>query len=1144
MGIDPDSLNTRQIARIVDLLSEGKIAGFPSAIDAGLDFDSNSTAYNVAALKDVFFNNTPILQPNATVTSSTTLSDVQQFCNFDVSEANFETRLGRQNQPVTEIQEQEGNVSYGWANQQEFTVNTEVPKADATGQSDGTYTANGTPVTRTITDTNVTAVRITVGTPALTKITKKGDQRGSFIDFKVEVDYNGAGFNEIPNSPFKIEGRTPDLFQKVVNFPITGSFPVTIRVTRTTQEVRKDDTITDTLIWYSYTEKINDRFRYPNSALFALKVDAQQFPQIPDRAYRIRGMTLRVPHNATIDSSTGRITYSGTFNGTFKSAREWTNDPVWVLWDLLTSTRYGLGKQILTAPELDADFAGTFDGVASNLDIYSFYAASQYCNGLVRGEARFSCNTSIQTSTEAYDLVQQLCSVFRAMPFWSEGALSIAQDAPGDFAYVFNQTNVTEAGFTYSGSSLKTRHTCVSVKYFDVDLRDYVYELVEDEEAIKKYGYIKTQINAFACTSQGQAHRLGRWLLFTEQNESEVVSFETDIAAGITVRPGDYIKIGDPVRAGITIAGRIADGSTTTSIKVDRSDTQMFGASAPNPFTLNIVLPDQTVEKDNNCSIVGNTITPGAAFSQAPVKGAPFAIGYTSGDESVVLSTWRVVSVEENKDTFGVTAVAHNPSKYNAIELDRELTQRDVSILNDKPEAPTNLDVQEVLYEAAGTVLQKLVVGWQQARRANKYRVRYRLDNDNFTTVETSVPDLTIQNSDVGVYTIEVTALNYGVTKTIESLTATTTFTAVGKTAPPANIASLNITPIDQHNAELHWPQSTDLDVRVGGTVEIRHTPHTDANATWSRSQKIVPAVNGSSTRKIVPYKSGTFFIRAKDSVGNYSALSGIPSVQVDLPEPQDLEVVQTFTENPAFGGTFTNVFNNTVEGGITLGGKGLVDDIEDFDAVTDIDFFGGIQETGEYIFTNTLDLNQVYDVELLANLQVRSYNPDDFWDSRTDLIDTWTDIDADDFNETDAELYVRSTNDDPSGSPTYGTWEPFINSTKRGRGFQFKVQLDTASNAQDILIEQLGVTVSLQRRTEQQRNISTGTTAKAITFPSAFYSTPSVTVTATNMASGDFFELTSVSRTGFTIATKNSGGTIVDRTIDYQAVGHGKEIT
>ena len=273
-----DTLNTRQIARIVDLLSEGKIAGFPSAIDAGLDFDNDYErgvirGYNVAALKDVFFNNTPILQPNATVTSSTTLADVQQFCNFDVSEAHFETRLGRQNQPVTEIVDQEANVSYGWANQQEFQVNTLVPKADATGQDDGEYVANGTPVTRTITDTNVTAVRITVGTPALQKITKKGDQRGTFIKFKVEVDYNGGGFEDIPGAPiesFKIDGRTPDLYQRVINFPITGDFPVTIRITRTSQEVREDDTISDDFIWYSYTEKINDRFRYPNSALFAL----------------------------------------------------------------------------------------------------------------------------------------------------------------------------------------------------------------------------------------------------------------------------------------------------------------------------------------------------------------------------------------------------------------------------------------------------------------------------------------------------------------------------------------------------------------------------------------------------------------------------------------------------------------------------------------------------------------------------------------------------------------------------------------------------------------------------------------------------------------------------------------------------------
>ena len=272
--------------------------------------------------------------------------------------------------------------------------------------------------------------------------------------------------------------------------------------------------------------------------------------------------------------------------------------------------------------------------------------------------------------------------------------------------------------------------------------------------------------------------------------------------------------------------------------------------------------------------------------------------------------------------------------------------------------------------------------------------------------------------------------------------------------------------------------------------------------------------------------------------------MTGIPTALVELPEPQDLEVVQTYTESPNFTGTFSQAFNSTTEGGITLEADGKIDEITDFDSVTNIDFFGDVVSVGSYIFANTLDLGAKYDVELLANLKINTINPDDFWDSRSDNIDTWNDIDADDLSETNAELYSRSTNDNPSGSPTYGTWEPFANSTKRGRGFQFKVEMETSNDSQDVVVQTLGVSVKLQRRTEQQRNISSGTGAKAVTFPSAFYSTPSITITATNMATGDFFELSSVSRTGFTITFKSSGGSIVSRNFDYQAVGHGKEIT
>ena len=284
--------------------------------------------------------------------------------------------------------------------------------------------------------------------------------------------------------------------------------------------------------------------------------------------------------------------------------------------------------------------------------------------------------------------------------------------------------------------------------------------------------------------------------------------------------------------------------------------------------------------------------------------------------------------------------------------------------------------------------------------------------------------------------------------------------------------------------------------------------------------------------------------IRAKDSVGNYAAPAGIPSVVVDLPEPQDLELVQTYTENPTFGGTFTNMFLSDTENGVALVSDGQIDDITDFDDVTNIDFFGETVSSGEYQFASTLDLGAKYDVELLSVLQIRAFQPNDTWDERTALIDTWNDIDANDLSDTDVQVYVRSTNDDPSGTPTYGTWEPFVNNTKRGRGFQFKAESASSNVSQNPLIEQLGVKVSLQRRTEQQRNITSGTSAKAITFPSAFYSVPSVGITAQDFDSGDYFQLSSISRTGFTVTFKNSSDTIISKVFDYQAVGHGKEIS
>ena len=1191
-----DDLNSRQLAQIVDLLGEGEIEGFPNA---GISHSTNPNQYAIGALKDVFFNNTPVLNSAASITGTTQITDtnIQENLNFDVDRAKFQVELGSQAQePLDEFP--------GSTSSSTTQVNTEIPKGSTTG-SDGNETfhlSDGTPVVRSITDVDVDQVNIIVGVPALTRVKDNGTVKGLALRYKIQIQYNGdSDFTNVPDltgstsddagylgdGNFEIDGYTPDLFQRthtitlkatttnsdgnIINNP--AKYPVNIRVIRTSQSVRPDDeTIQDKLIWYSFDQLITDKLRYPNSAVFGFQFDAQQFPSIPKRTFRIRGLKIRIPHNASVRGD-GSLEYTGTFNGTFKAAREWCSDPAWILYDLLTNTRYGLGSYILTPAEREEaeakagdQFEGTSD-VAANLDVYSFQQASAYCSGRVTNnaggtEARFNCNVAITSQQDAYKLVQQLCSVFRAMPFWETGGISLAHDRPEDFTYIFNQSNVTQEGFSYSGSSMKGRPTCVAVRYFDIEARDFRQELVElnsqfidstdpNVDFLDKYGYNKQEIDAFACTSKSQAYRLGKWFLYTSHRETEVCSFSTDIAAGIIVRPGDYIKISDPVRTGRVVAGRVTSGSTLTQIKLDRSDTEMFGESAPVGFEFHTIDTDGKYTQVGSSNIVGNTVTLGTALNalssprKVPAAGAPFQIGY----QDVILTQWRVLTVEEGDGVYNVTAAAHVREKYDIIEdASYVFPPRSYTQLAATPDPVTNLQLEEITYEEGDKLLHRIAINWQQSIRANYYEVEYKLDEDNSTTVIVHNTGYDILDSEVGTYRVRIRAVGYDLdnfrTGHRKSSVTTAKIEAIGKSTPPNNIASLNISPVDAHNAELYWPRAADLDVRIGGTVEIRHTPHTDASAVWGNAQDIVPAVNGSSTRKIVPLKEGTYLIRAKDSVGNYSAAAGIPSVVVDLPEPQDLELVQTYSEHPSFAGTFTNTFLSATEGGVALVSNGQIDEITDFDAVTSIDFLGETVSSGEYQFASTLDLGAKFDVELLSVLQIRAFQPNDTWDERTALIDTWSDIDANDLSDTDVQVYVRSTNDNPSGSPTYGTWEPFVNNTKRGRGFQFKAESTSTNVAQNPLIEQLGVKVSLQRRTEQQRNITSGTSAKVITFPSAFYSVPSVGITAQDLDSGDYFQLSSISRTGFTVTFKNSSDTIISKVFDYMAVAHGKEIT
>lgn len=668
-----DSLNSAAYARIVDLLSEGEIEGFPSA----RGYTRDTPSYYTAMLKDIYLDRTPILRSSANPVSPKTTD--YNFRNVTVI-----PRWGTQNQdhiPGFSAIENERGVSV-------------LVAADA-------------PVTRSITDPDVDRIRVTLTFPALQRFTEKGDIVGASVRYRIQISYNGSAFSTVVDQT--VSGRTGDAYQRSNVITVKGAFPVQVRVVRVTPDTT-DSRLQDVFNWTSYTEITDAKLRYPGSALIGLQVNSQDFNAVPARSYRVRGIKVRIPSNATVNNTNGRLTYTGTWDGTFQAAA-WCSDPAWCLWDLLTDCRYGFGQNIHTA----------------NLDKWAFYQASVYCNQLVPNgsggsEPRFSCNVSIQNSTEAYKLINDMCSVFRAMPYWSAGALTVAQDRPSDPVYLFNQTNVTEEGFQYAGSSLKTRRTVAVVSYLDTEAQEIAYEAVEDPAGIARFGVITADVTAFACTSRSQAYRVGEWLLYTEQNETETVTFKTSLDAGVAVRPGMVVAISDPLRSGVRRGGRITAAGSNYIVVDEVAATDLPTGGSPKVL---VALSDGTVATMTVDSVSGPKITVSGTFAATPLVGGAFIYN----NVSMASSTWRVLSVQEQGEAeYAITAISYNASKYNYIERGRSLVRKTYLPLSvQAPLDPQNVSSQAVSHESNGQLQTNLALSWQSDPTAAQYEIRYRL---------------------------------------------------------------------------------------------------------------------------------------------------------------------------------------------------------------------------------------------------------------------------------------------------------------------------------------------------------------------------------------------------------------------------------
>ena len=1109
----PDTLHSRQFATFLDLISEGEIEGFASASKEGRT--QGTAAYNNAALKDVFLNDTPVLKSTADSTNPATT-------DFNFQDVTFNPRFGTSGQTKVEGIESSSSVT-----------------------AVGVTVTQSSPVTRQITNSNVDAANVTITFPQLQKATDQGDLLGTSVQLKISVQYNSGGFTDVIDDT--ITGRSADAYQRDYRVNLTGAFPVDIRVTRVTADSTTSSLI-DAFTWTSIGEIIDDSNTYANSAYASLRLDSMQFQSIPTRKYRIRGIKVRIPGagasgsgTPSIDSATGRIIYPTgyIFNGVMGAA-QWCSCPAMVLLDLLLDTRYGFGNHI----------------TESSLDLFSFVTASKFANTLVSDgfggqEARFSCNVNIQSSSEAFDLINELAGVMRCMPIWSAGSILLAQDSPKDASYLFNLSNVTSEGFSYSGSGLKTRNTVISVSYFNMDSREIDYEVYEDTASIAKLGVIIKQVKGFACTSRGQARRLAKAILFAEQNESEIVAFATSIDSGVVVRPGAVIEIADPVRSGVRRGGRIS-AATTTQITVD--DTAATDLATTNNPTLSVILPNGTMETKGVQSISGAVITVDSAFSQAPNVNS----GWLLQNDTVKAQKFRVITVEESDGiNYAITALSYVNAKYAFIEDGASLPARTVSILNLPKNPPSALQAEEKIVEINNQAVSKLIVSWQPITGVTQYQVNYRFNNGNFVSQTVSSPDFEIFNSDIGTYEIQV--FSYNAALQTSATSADLTFNAVGKTALPSDVTGLTAEPISSKLVRLRWNLSTDLDVTHGGLVYVRHSTKTDGTGTFSNSVDLIQALAGNTTTAEVPYLEGEYILKFQDDGGRFC--SGEASVVFDLPDNLAPLIAQTRREDldsPQFQGTKTNVSYDAGTNSLNLVGAGNFDSITDLDTVSSLDDFGGISSSGTYDFGgtaggDTLDLGGVFSLDLKRHFLTEAFYPNDLFDSRSANIDTWGDFDGVQATDVNAEMLVRVTQDDPSsGSPTYTGFQTFANGTYKGRGFQFRTNFTSKDPAQDIRVSQLGYTASLQRRTEQGNVTASGAGAKAITFTHPFFvgtssllgansNLPSIGINAQNMASGDYFVVSSVSGTGFTVHFKNSSNASIDRNFTYQAVGFGK---
>ena len=622
-----------------------------------------------------------------------------------------------------------------------------------------------TPVVRAAFGQDLSAVRIRFGVPALQRQnTENGDTEGYAVEYAIDLSTDGGAFSTVLSNAFR--GKTTTEYQRSHRIELPPGNQWQARIRRLTPNANSS-TVADTVNVISMTEIIDVKLRYPNCALAAIQIDGSQFQGKPTTAYRIWGRIIRVPSNYDPIART----YTGVWDGTFKSA--WTNNPAWVFFDMVTNDRFGLGDRI------------PLDWVNK----WRLYEIAQYCDQMVSDglggmEPRFTCSLYLQTRASAHKVLQDMASMFRGISFYAAGQIMASADMPKDPVYTYSQANVVDGKFTYTGSGGKARHTVALVSWSDPD--DFGRQKVEPvqlQEGIARYGVNQIEVTAFGCHSKSQAQRVGLHILYSENLETETVSFAVGLDA-LNCMPGDVIQVANAKRAGRRNSGRIS-AATASSLSLDVVPSSMQVGDV-----LRATLPSGKTQARtiNGVNPETREVTVSAPWSEVPVAQSIWATESTD----LVMEQFRVISItEEDGLTYRVTGLTHRPDKFGAIDDGTRLEPPPVSIVPPSVQPPpANVRMSSHVVVDQGIATPVLTIEWDAADNAIAYDVEWRRDDLNWVRVgRVGTASAEVRGIYAGKYLARVRAVNALNAVSQPALSVLTDIQ--GKTEPPPALTSL-----------------------------------------------------------------------------------------------------------------------------------------------------------------------------------------------------------------------------------------------------------------------------------------------------------------------------------------------------------------